>query len=99
MPKNSYGFIMKKYRQPDYYRQIFSNYAGIYHTANGTELHFEAVPHFLCSNPINANIEAYRILVQCHDCRRILANGFKSQKAAMEAFEKLFNKYNTKKYE
>ena len=27
------------------------------------------------------------------------SNGFKSQKAAMEAFEKLFNKYNTKKYE
>ena len=94
MPKNYYGFIMKKYRQPDCYRKMFCNYAGVYHTANGTELYFEAVPHFLCSNHINANIETYQILIQCSDCRKVLAKGFKSQKAAMEEFEKIYNKYN-----
>lgn len=90
MATNSYGFIQKKYRQPNYYQQFFCNYNAIYVTQNGTELMVEAVPHYLCSQRFNARIDSYQILIREPNCRRVLAAGIKSQKRAMELLEKYY---------
>lgn len=93
MAKNEYGFILKRYQQPSYYREVFGNYNAVYVSQMGTKIMIVAVPHFLCSEKLGANIDHYDILRQDADCRRMLACDIKSQKKAIEKLERFLLKY------
>ena len=93
MPNNNCGFILKKYRQPHFYREIFGFYNAVYITEKDNTVMVEARPHFLCSNKINAPIESYQILIQRPDHRYVLRSGIKTQKKAMEILEQIIDKY------
>ena len=93
MAKNNYGFISKRYRQPDTYREIFGHYNAIYFTKSGGKVMVEAETSYLGSKTIGAEITHYEILRQDPDCRRTLNSGIKTQKKAIELIEKYINKY------
>lgn len=93
MPNNNCGFIQKKYRQPDYYKNYFCYYNAVYLTPQGNTLMVEARPHFLRTEKIGAPIESYEIIIQRPDHRQVLHSGIKTQKKAMELLEKLLVKY------
>lgn len=92
MPKNYYGFIQKKYRQPDYEREVFCCCRAYYKAGNGKLFMVVACPHFLRSEKWGAPIEHYEILRQDEDCCRCIASEIKTQKKAMEILEKVLEK-------
>lgn len=92
MAKNTFGFIQKKYRQPDYEREVFSSCRAYYKAGNGKLFMVVACPHFLCGEKWGANIDHYEVLRQDDDCCRMIANEIKSQKKAMEIIERLLAK-------
>lgn len=92
MAKNSFGFIQKKYRQPDYEREVFCKCRAYYKAGNGKLFMIVACPHFLRSEKWNAPIDHYEILRQDEDCCRVVANDVKSQKKAMEIMERILAK-------
>lgn len=91
MAKNVIGFVPKKYRQPDYYKELFCSWNAVYLTDDGREYHVEACPHFLVSEKMGARIDTLYLLVQCPDCRRQLGE-YKTFKACFEALEKRISK-------
>ena len=92
MPKNRYGFVISRYRQPIRYREIFLMWNAIYRSKSGIEYHLQARPHFLRSEWEGADIDHYEILRQDEECRRSVGRKFKSMKAAFEVLEKLLEK-------
>lgn len=92
MAKNCYGFIPKKYPQPAYYKELFSHYNAVYYSETDREFHVEALPHYLCSNPIGARIDNFLILEQTPTHRRKIGGPFKTMKAAMEQLQKWLEK-------
>ena len=92
MAKNTFGFIQKKYRQPDYEREVFCNCRAYYKSGNGKLFIVVACPHFLCGEKWGANIDHYDVLRQDEDCCHMIANEIKSQKKAMEIIERLLAK-------
>ena len=92
MAKNTFGFIQKKYRQPDYEREVFCNCRAYYKAGNGKLFMVEACPHFLCGEKWGANIDHYEVLRQDEDCCRMIASEIKTQKKAMEIIERLLTK-------
>lgn len=91
MAYNVIGFVPKKYRQPDYYKELFLMWNAVYLTDDGREYHVQARPHFLSSNYEGARIENLELLVQCSDCRRKIGE-YKTFKACFEALERRINK-------
>lgn len=92
MAKNTFGFIQKKYRQPDYEREVFGSCRAYYKAGNGKLFMVVACPLFLCGEKWGANIDHYEVLRQDEDCCRMIANEIKSQKKAMEIMERLLTK-------
>jgi hypothetical protein len=92
MAKNTFGFIQKKYRQPDYEREVFCSCRAYYKAGNGKLFMVVARPHFLCGETWGANIDHYEVLRQDEDCCRMIAYEIKSQKKAMEIIERLLAK-------
>jgi hypothetical protein len=87
--KNNFGFIQKKYRQPDYEREVFCKCRAYYKADNGNLFMVIACPHFLCAEKWGARIDHYDVLRQDVDCCRPIASDIKSQKKAMEIIERL----------
>ena len=92
MAKNTFGFIQKKYRQPDYEREVFCSCRAYYKAGNGKLFMVVACPHFLCGEKWGADIDHYEVLRQDEDCCRMIAYEIKSQKKAMEILERLLAK-------
>ena len=89
MAKNTFGFIQKKYRQPDYEREIFCNYRAYYKAGNGKLFMIEACPQSACGEKWGANIDHYNVLHQDEDCCKVIAYDIKSQKKVIEIMERL----------
>lgn len=92
MAKNYYGFIQKKYRQPDYERVVFCKCRAYYKAKNGKLFMVVAEPHFLIAEKWGANIDHYSILRQDKDCCREIRSDIKTQKETMSVIEKLLEK-------
>ena len=92
MATNRFGFIQKKYRQPNYERELFCNACAYYIAGNGKRFIVEACPHFLSGEKWGARIDHYEIQRHDEDGRRTLAYDIKSQKRAMEIIERLLAK-------
>lgn len=92
MAKNQYGFIQKKYRQPDYEREVFCKCRAYYKAGNGKLFMVVACPHFLCAEQWGAIIDHYEILRQGDGCCHQISADIKSQKKAMEILEHLLAK-------
>ena len=92
MAKNTFGFIQKKYRQPDYEREVFCSCRAYYKAGNGKLFMVVACPHFLCGEKWGANIDHYEVQRQDEDCCHGIAYEIKSQKKAMEIIERLLAK-------
>jgi hypothetical protein len=87
MAKNTFGFIQKKYRQPDYEREVFCSCRAYYKAENGKLFMVVAEPHFLVGEKWGANIDHYDVLRQDEGCCRTVRRDIKSQKKAMEILE------------
>lgn len=96
MAKNYFNFILKRYRQPDYYREIFCDACAIYHSENGKQFMIEARP-YMGSNGWGKEIDHYNILKQTDNGRILLHNNIKSQKQAMAIIERLLAKNTLQK--
>lgn len=93
MLKNRYGFIPKRYRQPERYLKIFSNYVAIYrHPETGEEYHIQLNSYFLN----RAYAEDVSVLIQCKDCRRQIGPRHKTIKDAVAALERIFQNNSDK---
>lgn len=92
MAVNNFGFIQKKYRQPDYEREVFCKCRAYYKAENKKLFMVVACPHFLCGEQWNARIDHYEVLRQDEDCCRMIAADIKTQKRAMEIIERLLEK-------
>ena len=92
MAKNNYGFIQKKYRQPDYEREVFCKCRAYYRANNGKLFMVEAEPHFLKAEKWGAGIDHYSILRQDEDCCRVIRSDIKTQKETMSVIERLLEK-------
>ena len=88
MATNSYGFILKRYKQPARYEKIFTNWCAIYYTKQGKEIMIEAL-----NRRENAKIDLYEILLREPTCRVPLVHEIRSQKKAIEWLEKLIERY------
>jgi len=88
MATNSYGFILKRYKQPARYEKIFTNWCAIYYTKQGKEIMIEAL-----NRRENAKIDLYEILLREPTCRFPLVHEIRSQKKAIEWLEKLIERY------
>lgn len=89
MLKNRYGFIPKRYRQPEQYRMIFTNYVAVYHhPETGEVYHIELNSYFLN----RAYAKDISVLVQCKDCRRQIGQCYTTIKDAVAALERIFQK-------
>lgn len=89
MLKNRHGFIPKRYRQPEKYRMIFTNYVAVYrHPETGEEYHIELNSYFLN----HAYAKDVSVLVQCKDCRRQIGPSHMTIKDAVAALERIFQK-------
>ncbi len=87
MAKNIFGFIQKKYRQPDYEREVFGSAKAYYKAGNGRELIVAACTKKYGSSQWGADIKEYEVCEQRENVHvlRIVT----SQKQAMEELEKL----------
>ena len=92
MATNNFGFIPKKYRQPDYYREVFCYANAIYHAENGKEFIIVAKPHYSVFEKWGARIDHYEVLRQDDDCRRPMSDELKTMKEAMAILEWLLEK-------
>jgi len=92
MAKNTFGFIQKKYRQPDYEREVFCNCRAYYKAGNGKTFIVEARSYFLTGETWGANIDHYNVLRQDETCCIPIRSDIKSQKQAMEIIERLLTK-------
>lgn len=92
MAKNTYGFIQKKYRQPNYEREVFCKCRAYYKAGNGKLFMVVAEPHYLIAEKWGAPIDHYDILRQDDDCCRVVRSEIKTQKEAMRIIELLLNK-------
>jgi len=92
MAKNNYGFIQKKYRQPDYEREVFCKCRAYYKAKNGKLFMVVAEPHFLKAEMWGADIDHYSILRQDEDCCRVIRSDIKTQKETMSVIERLLEK-------
>lgn len=92
MAKNGFGFIQKKYRQPDYEREVFCKCRAYYKAENGKLFMVVAEPHFLCSEKWGAPIDHYDVLRQDEDCCKPIKTEIKTQKEAMSIIERLLAK-------
>jgi hypothetical protein len=82
--RNKHGFIPKRFRQPDYYRQIFDNWAAVYKVC-GAEYHVE-----LKSDWRNrSTAHSVEILSQGPNSRSVLCGGIPSVKQAMARMESI----------
>lgn len=89
MLKNRYGFIPKRYRQPNRYRMIFTDWVAVYnHPVTGEEYHIELNSYFLN----RAYAQDVSVLIQCKDCRRQIGPRHKTIKDAADALERIFQK-------
>lgn len=92
MLKNRDGFISKRYRQPEQYRMIFTDWVAVYrHPETGEEYHIELNSYFLnrdCAREVS-------VLIQCEDCRRQIGPRHKTIKEAVGALERIFQKSAT----
>lgn len=93
MAKNVCGFICTRYRQPDYYKELFGHYNAVYLTEKGSEVMIEAQTSYLCSKSIGSCITSYDILLQTPKYRKVLVHDIKTQKRAIELIEKFIKKY------
>ncbi len=92
MATNNFGFIQKKYRQPDYEREVFRKCRAYYKAGNGKLFMVVAEPHFLKTEKWGAEIDHYDILRQDEDCCRPIQSNIKAQKRAMALIESLLEK-------
>lgn len=92
MAKNTFGFIQRKYRQPDYEREVFCQCRAYYKAENGKKFIIVACPHFLRSERWGAPIDHYEVLRQDEGCCRGIAYDVKTQKRVMEILERLLEK-------
>ena len=92
MAKNYFGFIQKKYRQPDFEREVFCNCRAYYKAGNGKLFIVVACPRFLRGEQWRGDIDHYQVLRQDEDCCHVIAYGVKTQKKAMEIIEWLLAK-------
>lgn len=92
MATNKFGFIQKKYRQPNYEREVFCECRAYYKAKNGKLFMIVACPNFLIGEKWGSKIEHYEILRQDEDCCECLAHDIKTQKKAMEIIERLLAK-------
>ena len=89
MLKNRYGFIPKRYRQPEQYRMIFTDWVAVYrHPETGEEYHIELNSYFLN----HAYAKDVSVLVQCKDCRRQIGPSHKTIKDAVADLERILQK-------
>ena len=87
MLKNRDGFIPKRYRQPEQYRMIFTDWIAVYrHPETGEEYHIELNSHFLN----RAYAREVSVLIQCEDCRRQIGPRHKTIIEAVGALERIF---------
>lgn len=87
-----YGFIPKKYRQPNNYRICFCKYEAVYlkQTENGTEIYYVVAEPKGFTEGIGAPIDHFVILKQYPDCRRpVTFEKLKTMKRTMEVLEKV----------
>jgi hypothetical protein len=82
MFQNKPNFIPKRYRRPDRYERLFSNWTAVYEIG-GETYYVELESHVL--NCAYAN--AVSIRVQTPEGRSLLIRGIPSVKQAMEEFE------------
>jgi len=86
--KNQYGFIPKRYRRPDRYRQIGIGWCAIYtHPVTGIEYHLQLWPNILSSSRSDA--PHIQVLRQDKDCRRSVSERLTTIKAAVSVVERL----------
>lgn len=89
MIKNRHGFIPKRYRQPEQYRLIFTNYVAVYHhPLTGEEYHIDLNSYFLN----RSYAKDVSVKVQCVGCRRQIGPNYKSIKDAVAALERILQK-------
>ncbi len=88
--KNQYGFIPKRYQQPDRYRLIGNGWCAIYkHSETGVDYHLQLYPNILASSTEKASY--IQVLRQDKDCRRAISEQLKTIKAAAAIVEKLLS--------
>lgn len=92
MATNDYGFIPKKFIQPNRYELYFLNWNALYRAENGTVFMIEAQVYRYSLNRIGEKIETFDILVQRPDCRFQLQTGIKTFKEAVAIIERLLEK-------
>ena len=88
--KCDYGFIPKKYRQPNNYRLCFGKYEAVYNkqTENGTETYYVVAEPKCFTEGIGVPIDHFVILKQSPDCRRCVTfEKLKTMKRTMEVLE------------
>lgn len=100
MIKNKIGFIDEKYTQPDFYRNIFNNWAAVY-IINDTEYHVQIVtdPYDIAQE----NVIGFEILKQCKTGRFSIKGDkvYTNVKNALKVIQQLKDKEsreNMKKY-
>lgn len=88
--KNQYGFVPKRYRQPDRYRLMGIGWCAIYkHPETGAEYHLQLMPSVLSLSPTDA--KHIQVLRQDKDCRRSVSEWLTTIKAAVEVVDRLFS--------
>lgn len=87
MAKNTFGFIQKKYRQPDYEREVFGSAKAYYKADNGKVFIVAACTKKYGSSKWGDTIKEYEVCEQREQVHvlRIVP----SQKQAMEELEQL----------
>lgn len=88
MPKNEIGFILKRHRQPDYYRIAFEQARAYYKAENGREFVVVACTNNRYGGGLNRDIKFYWVCEQRELIYSIHEN-VTSQKKAMEYIEEL----------
>jgi len=87
MAKNTFGFIQKKYRQPDYEREVFGSAKAYYRAGNGKTFIVAACTKKYGSSKWGDTIKEYEVCEQRENVHvlRIVP----SQKKAMEELEQI----------
>jgi len=88
MPKNNIGFILKRHKQPDYYRESFGQARAYYKAGNGREFVIVACTNNRYGGGLNRDIKFYWVCEQRELVYPIYSN-VPSQKKAMELLESL----------
>ena len=87
MAKNRFGFIQKKYRQPDYEREVFGSAWAHYKAGNGKVFIVAAHTKKFGSSEWGGTIKGYEV---CEQREQVyVLSVVPSQKQAMEELEQL----------